>query len=72
MRLRDLGTRSHHTRMELTMEKIFAALSTLVELVLVALLFPLMILLLGLPVVLLVRLLLEIASRLSRHVAGLL
>src|SRR5262249_51948308 len=59
-------------RMELTMEKMFAALSTLVELVLVALLFPLMILLLGLPVVLLVRLVLEIASRLSRLVAGLL
>jgi hypothetical protein len=58
--------------MELTMEKIFGALSTLVELVLVALLFPLMILLLGLPVALLVRLLLEIASRLTRLVAGLL
>src|SRR5262249_40024090 len=63
---------SPHTCMELTMEKMFAALSTLVELVLVALLFPLMILLLGLPVVLLVRLLLEITSRLSRLVAGLL
>jgi hypothetical protein len=50
----------------------FAALSTLVELVLVALLVPLMILLLGLPVVRLVRLWLEIASRLSRLVPGLL
>jgi hypothetical protein len=58
--------------MKLTMEKIFGALSTLVELVLVAFLFPLMVLLLGLPVVLLVRLLLEIAPRLSRLVAGLL
>lgn len=54
------------------MEKMFGALSTLVELVLVALLFPLMILLLGLPVAFLVRLLLETASRLSRLVAGLL
>lgn len=54
------------------MEKIVGALSTLLELVLVALLFPLMILLLGLPVALLVRLLLEIAPRLSRLVAGLL
>jgi hypothetical protein len=58
--------------MELTMEKMFGALSTLVELILVALLFPRMILLLGLPVALLVRLLLEIPPRLSRLVAGLL
>ena len=66
--MRDVGTRSNHTGME----RLFGALSTLVELVLVALLFPLMILLLGLPVALLVRLLLEIAPRLSRLVAGLL
>src|SRR5262249_37142895 len=72
MRLRDVGTRSNHTDIELTMEKIFWALSTLVELVFVALLFPLMNLLLGLPVALLVRLLLENAPRLLRLVAGLL
>jgi len=54
------------------MKRILGALSTFVELVLVALLVPLMIVLLGLPVALLVRLLLEIAPRLSRLVAGLL
>ena len=54
------------------MKRILGALSTFVELVLVALLVPLMIVLLGLPVALLVRLLLEIPPRLSRLVAGLL
>jgi hypothetical protein len=58
--------------MEWTMKRILGALSTFVELVLVALLVPLMIVLLGLPVALLVRLLLEIGPRLSRLVAGLL
>ena len=53
-------------------ENVRGALSTLVELVRVALLLPLMILLLGRPVALLIRLLLEIASRLSRLVEGLL
>jgi hypothetical protein len=42
----------------------FEALASLIELVLIALLFPLVILLLGLPVVLLVRFVLEIAQRL--------
>jgi hypothetical protein len=48
----------------LTKGKVFEALASLVELVLIALLFPLVILLLGLPVALLVRLVLEIAQRL--------
>ena len=42
----------------------FEALASLIELVLIALLFPLVILQLGLPVVLLVRLVLEIMQRL--------
>jgi len=45
---------------------VFEALASLVELVLMALLFPLVILPLGLPVALLVRVVLEIAQRLSR------
>jgi len=48
----------------LTEVKVFEALASLVELVLIALLFPLVILLLGLPVALLVRFVLEIAQRL--------
>jgi len=46
------------------MGKVFEAFASLVELVLIALLFPLVILLLGLPVALLVRLVLQIAQRL--------
>ena len=46
------------------MGKVFEALATLVELVLIALLFPLVILLFGLPVALLVRFVLQIAQRL--------
>ena len=45
--------------------RVVEALASLVELILLALLFPLVILLLGLPVALLVRLVLEIAQRLS-------
>ena len=48
----------------MTIPKAFEALASLVELVLIALLFPLVILLLGLPVALLVRILLQIALRL--------
>jgi len=48
------------------MGKAFEALASLVELVLMALLFPLVILLLGQPVALLVRGVLEIARRLYR------
>ena len=46
------------------MREVFQALVSLVGLVLIALLFPLVILLLGLPVALLVRFVLEIAKRL--------
>ena len=48
----------------MTIRKAVEALVSLVELVLIALLFPLVILLLGLPVALLVRILLEIVRRL--------
>jgi hypothetical protein len=48
----------------LTIGKAFEALASLVELILIALLFPLVILLLGLPVAFLVRILLQIAVRL--------
>ena len=48
----------------MTIGKAFEALASLVELVLIALLFPLVILSLGLPVAILVRILLEIARRL--------
>lgn len=51
------------------MGKVFWALASLVELVLIALLFPLVILLLGLPVALLVRLVFEIAQKVYRLVA---
>ena len=46
------------------MAKAFEALASLVELVLMVLLFPLVILLLGLPVAFLVRVVLQIALRL--------
>ena len=48
----------------MTIRKAVEALASLVEVVLIALLFPLVILLLGLPVALLVRILLEIGQRL--------
>ena len=55
---------SHTTGTELTTGNAFEALASLIELVLIAFLFPLVILVLGLPVVLLVRLVLEIMQRL--------
>ena len=54
----------NYTGTELTIGKAFEALASLVELVLIVLLFPRVILLLGLPVALLVRILLQIALRL--------
>jgi hypothetical protein len=52
------------TRRGLTIWKAVEALASLVELVLLALLCPLVILLVGLPVALLVRILIEIVRRL--------
>jgi hypothetical protein len=69
--LQQIRTQIEHTtyeydreKLQVTLGKVFAPLTSLVGLVFIALLFPLAILGLGLPVALLVRLVLEIAQRL--------